>query len=100
MPHLKIINSNHGYVQKYETYDVDMYFIQEKVVFDCQIAYRTPRRKVSELKKKPPHFELCPQEVCLRPYLPSGTASHVYFLKWPREGRSVVLLMRLHRTGQ
>jgi hypothetical protein len=44
------------------------------------------------------HFELCPQEVCLRPYLPSGIASHVYFLKSPREGRSVVvLLMRLHR---
>jgi hypothetical protein len=43
------------------------------------------------------HFELCPQEVCLRPYLPSGIASHVYFPKWPREGRSVVLLMRLHR---
>jgi hypothetical protein len=29
------------------------------------------------------HFELCPQELCLRPYLPSGIASHVYFLKWP-----------------
>jgi hypothetical protein len=38
------------------------------------------------------HFELCPQEACLRPYLPSGTASHVYFLKWPREGRSDVVL--------
>jgi hypothetical protein len=47
------------------------------------------------------HSELCPEEVCLRPYLPSGIASHVYFLKWPREGRSVVvLLMRLHRPGQ
>jgi hypothetical protein len=47
------------------------------------------------------HFELCPQEVCLRPYLPSGIGSHVYFLKWPREGRSVgVLLSRLHRPGQ
>jgi hypothetical protein len=42
-----------------------------------------------------------PQEVCLRPYLPSGITSHVYFLKWPREGRSVVvLLMRVHRPGQ
>jgi hypothetical protein len=46
------------------------------------------------------HFELCPQEVCLTPYLPSGIASHVYILKWPREGRSVVLLMQLHRPGQ
>jgi hypothetical protein len=47
------------------------------------------------------HFELCPQEVCLRPYLPSGVASHVCFLKWPRGGRSVVvLLMRLHRPGR
>jgi hypothetical protein len=46
------------------------------------------------------HFVLCPQEICLRPYLPSGIASHVYFLKWPREGRSVVLLMRLHRPSQ
>jgi hypothetical protein len=46
------------------------------------------------------HFELCPQEVCLRPYLPSGIASHVYFLKCPRQGRSVVvLLMRLPRPG-
>jgi hypothetical protein len=46
------------------------------------------------------HFELYPQEVCLRPYLPSGIASHVYFLNWPREGRSVVLLlMRLHRPA-
>jgi hypothetical protein len=42
---------------------------------------------VSQLKNA--HFELCPQEVCLRPYLPSGIASHIYFLKWPREGRSV-----------
>jgi hypothetical protein len=50
---------------------------------------------------KKAHFELCPQEVCLRPYLPSGIASHVYFLKCPREGRSVVvLLMRLHRPGR
>jgi hypothetical protein len=47
------------------------------------------------------HFELCPQEVCLRPYLLSGIASQVYFLKWPRQGRSVlVFLMRLHRPGQ
>jgi hypothetical protein len=46
------------------------------------------------------HFELRPQEVCLRPYLPSGIASHVYFLKWPREGRSVVILMRFQRPGQ
>jgi hypothetical protein len=46
------------------------------------------------------HFELCTQEVCLRPYLPSGIASHVCFLKWPREGRSVALLMRLRRPGQ
>jgi hypothetical protein len=47
------------------------------------------------------HFELCPQELCLRPYLPSEMASHVYFLKWPPEGRSfVILLMRLHRPGQ
>jgi hypothetical protein len=46
------------------------------------------------------HFELCPQEVCLRPYLLSGKASHVYFLKWFREGRSVVLLMLLHRPVQ
>jgi hypothetical protein len=47
------------------------------------------------------HFKLCPQELYLRPYLPSGIASHVYLLKWPREGRSVVvLLMRLHRPGQ
>jgi hypothetical protein len=47
------------------------------------------------------NFELCPQEVCLRPYLTSGIASDVYFLKWPREGSSVVvLLMRLHRPGQ
>jgi hypothetical protein len=60
-------------------------------------TYRAPRRTVSELKKKT-HFELRPQEVCLRPYVPSGIASHVYFLKWPREGRSVVfLLMWLHR---
>jgi hypothetical protein len=51
-------------------------------------------------KPKNAHFELCPQEVCLRPYLPSGIASHDYFLKCPREGRSVVLLMRLHRPGQ
>jgi hypothetical protein len=50
--------------------------------------------------QKNAHFELCPQEVCLRPYLPSGIASHVYFLKWPREGRSVVVrLLRLHRPG-
>jgi hypothetical protein len=47
------------------------------------------------------HFELCPQEVCLRPYLPTGIASHTYFLKWPRDGRSViVLLIRLHRPCQ
>jgi hypothetical protein len=47
------------------------------------------------------YFELCPQEVCLRLYLPSGIASHTYFLKWPREGRHViVLLMRFHRPGQ
>jgi hypothetical protein len=46
-------------------------------------------------------FELCPQEeVCLRPYLPSGIASHVCFLKWPQEGRSVILLMLLHHPGQ
>jgi hypothetical protein len=24
------------------------------------------------------NFELCPQEVCLRPYLPSGIASHLF----------------------
>jgi hypothetical protein len=46
------------------------------------------------------HFELCPQEVCLRPHLPGGIASHVCFLKWLQEGRSVVLLMRLHRPDQ
>jgi hypothetical protein len=46
------------------------------------------------------HFELCPQEVCLRPYLPSGIASQVYFLKRPREGRSVILLMQLHHPRQ
>jgi hypothetical protein len=47
------------------------------------------------------YFELRPQEVCLRPYLPNGIASHICFLKWPREGRIVVaLLMRLHRPGQ
>jgi hypothetical protein len=46
------------------------------------------------------HFELCSQEVCLRPYLPSWIASHVYFLKWLWEGRSVILLMRLLRPGQ
>jgi hypothetical protein len=46
------------------------------------------------------HFELCPHEVCLRPYLPSGIASHVYFLKWPWQGRSVVLLMWWHRPRQ
>jgi hypothetical protein len=46
------------------------------------------------------HFELCPQDVCLRPYLPTGISLLVYFLKWPREGRSVVLFMRLHRPGQ
>jgi hypothetical protein len=45
---------------------------------------------------KSAHFELFPQKVRLRPHLPSGKASHVYFLKQPREGRSVVLLMRLH----
>jgi hypothetical protein len=50
-------------------------------------------------KSKNAHFELCSQEVCLRPHLPSVIASHVYFLKWPREGRSVVLLKRLHRPG-
>jgi hypothetical protein len=49
---------------------------------------------------KKAHFELYLQEVRLRPYLSSGIASHVYFLKWPREGRSVVLFMRLHRPGQ
>jgi hypothetical protein len=37
---------------------------------------------------------------CLTPNLPSGIASHVYFLKLPREGRSVILLMRLYRPGQ
>jgi hypothetical protein len=60
MHRLKIINANHGYVQKYEKY-VDMYFIQEKVVLDCQIAYRTPRIKVSQLKKnheKPTNTQL------------------------------------------
>jgi hypothetical protein len=47
------------------------------------------------------HFELRPQEVCLGPYLPSGIASQVYFLKWPREERSVViLLMRLQSPSQ
>jgi hypothetical protein len=47
------------------------------------------------------HFELCPQEVCLSPYLPGGMASQVYFLKLPREGVSVVdLLIRLHRPSQ
>jgi hypothetical protein len=50
---------------------------------------------------KNPHFELCSQEVYLRLYLPSGRASHVYFLKWPWEGRSVTaLLMWLHRPSQ
>jgi hypothetical protein len=47
------------------------------------------------------HFELCPQEVRLRPYTPSGIVLHVYFIKWPQEGRSVVFrLMRLHRPDQ
>jgi hypothetical protein len=45
-------------------------------------------------------FELCPRDVCLRPYLPSGIASHVYFIKWSQEGRSVVLVMWLHHPGQ
>jgi hypothetical protein len=37
----------------------------------------------------------------MRPYLPSGIASDVYFLKLPREGRSVVvLLMRLQCPSQ
>jgi hypothetical protein len=36
----------------------------------------------------------------MRPYLLSGKASHVCFLKCPREGRTVVLLMRLHRPGR
>jgi hypothetical protein len=44
--------------------------------------------------------ELCPQEVCLRPFLPWGSASRDYFLKLPRGGRSVVLSMRLHRPDQ
>jgi hypothetical protein len=58
----------------------------------------TPSRTLSQLKNA--HFELCPQEVCLRPYQPNGIASHVYFVQWPREGSSVVLFMRLHRHGQ
>jgi hypothetical protein len=37
----------------------------------------------------------------MRPYLPSGIASHVYFLKCPLEGRTVVdLLTQLNRDGQ
>jgi hypothetical protein len=61
-------------------------------------TYHTPRRTVSQLKNT--HFELCPQEVCLRQYLPSGIVSHIYFLKWSWEGRSVILLMRLHHPDQ
>jgi hypothetical protein len=49
---------------------------------------------------KKAHFDSCPQELCLRPYLPSGIASHAYLLKWPQEGRSVVLLIRFLRPGQ
>jgi hypothetical protein len=42
------------------------------------------------------HSELCP-----RPYLPSRMASHVCFLKWLQEGRSVfVLMVQLHRPSQ
>jgi hypothetical protein len=68
-------------------------------VIQMALSYHTRRRTVSQHKKR--SFELCPQEVRLRPYLLSGIASHVYFLKWPREGRSViVLLMRLHRPRQ
>jgi hypothetical protein len=46
------------------------------------------------------HFELCPQEISLRPYPSSGITTHVDFIKWPLEGRSVVLLKRFHRFGQ
>jgi hypothetical protein len=62
-------------------------------------AYCTSRRTASQLKQNAP-FELCPKEVCLRTYLPSGIASHIYFIKWPLEEISVVVLMRLHRPGQ
>jgi hypothetical protein len=68
--------------------------------FVCVYIYIYPLEEQCHNSKNA-HFELCPQGVCLRPYLPSGIASHVYFLKWPREGRSVVvLLMRLHHPSQ
>jgi hypothetical protein len=67
------------------------------LVHDLHIA---PLEEQSHNSKNA-HFELCPQEVCLRPYLPSVIASHVYFLKRPLEGRIVVvLLMWLHCPSQ
>jgi hypothetical protein len=80
----------------------DLTYTRVCVCITCeisQILYIAPLEEQCHNSKNA-HFELCPQEVCLKPYLPSGIASHVYFLKWPREGRSVVLLMRLHRPGQ
>jgi hypothetical protein len=70
------------------------------VYFEKFRADIAPLEERCQNPKKNIHFELCPQEVCMRPYLPSWIATHVYFLKCPREGRSVVLLMRLHRSGQ
>jgi hypothetical protein len=71
------------------------------VKFDsCRYIHIAPLEEQCDNSKNA-HFDLCPEEVCLRPYLPSGIAWHVYFLKWLRKGRSVVvLLMRLHRPGQ
>jgi hypothetical protein len=64
----------------------------------CWWSYIAPLEEQCHNSKNA-HFELCPQEVCLRPYLPSGIASHVYFLKWPRDG-IVVLLVGLGCPGQ
>jgi hypothetical protein len=59
-------------------------------------AHRTPKEQCHNSNA---HCELCPQEVCLRPYLPTVIASHTYFLNG-RERGCVFVFMRLHHTSQ
>jgi hypothetical protein len=65
-----------------------------------RLAYCLQNGQIASLEEqchnsKNVHFELCPKEVHLWPYLPSGIASHVCFLKWPWEERSVIIFFEL-----
>jgi hypothetical protein len=70
----------------------------EEVSFILDPVQKKYRRENGRLSRCPTscyHPSLSPKSC-----LPSGIESHVYFLKCLLEGRSVVLVMRLHRPGQ